>query len=487
MRPSLGLPLVLALAACAPATSTSGSDDGASNGALHTQRLPVAGDLGALCRPNGKEIKNAYDQPSYYASNGAGVMCSGSVGKLPAQSLLFNVGAVPTGIDTSSDDMAVRVTVSINNVVTTKTWTGRSFGPGSNGMRVDLFQVVNPDGQHDATVWIEVGQNVGLTIQQINIYDSHSHLAMGPGSKVYSDNEPITVEVSSDRTATLLVNGTPFDLEAGVASGSVAKAAVGARNVYTTTVAAIAGTQTGDLTLDATTTDGVAKMHVYRAHAACVYQGDPAGKKMLVTSFDPVLVGDPHQNVSSVAATQLDPSTLTGVQVMRLTLPVEFDSAGDLVVDAMRRCQPDIVVGFGEGMGLALEQTAYDLADSTNMDSRGAFQSGSPILAAGPESVASSLPLDALFTALGPALAAEPAVGTVDLHMSTDADGFYVCNNVFYRTVSEAAATGKTAGFIHLPATMKFDDASTAAWGELMRVIVQTIADNATASTTTNG
>ena len=86
-------------------------------------------------------------------------MRSGSIGKLPACNVKVNVnvnvGAVPTGIDTSSDAMVV----SNGGVVTSKTWTGHSFSPDDNGNRANLASTLAGDGKSGTTVWVEVSQN----------------------------------------------------------------------------------------------------------------------------------------------------------------------------------------------------------------------------------------------------------------------------------------------------------------------------------------
>ena len=142
---------------------------------------------------------------------------------------------------------------------------------------------------------------------------------------------------------------------------------------------------------------------------------------------------------------------------MRLVLPVEYGAASDLVVDAMRRCHPDVVVfvvvGFGEFNGVALERTSYNDESSADHDSRDVWQFGSPSLAGGAESVSSSLPPDALYAALGPATSP----------MATSS--------------ARLQRRLLLPPFIHLRPTLSFTDWQTAARDELVRVRVQTLGD----------
>src|SRR5205085_11676461 len=88
------------------------------------------------------------------------------------------------------------------------------------------------------------------------------------------------------------------------------------------------------------------RMQIRKTAAACSFEGDPAGVKVLITGFQPFPADGWHENVSAVAVPSLRPSALHGVQVMQLILPVEYDRAASLVTDAIARCQPHAVISF---------------------------------------------------------------------------------------------------------------------------------------------
>jgi pyroglutamyl-peptidase len=141
------------------------------------------------------------------------------------------------------------------------------------------------------------------------------------------------------------------------------------------------------------------------------------------------------------------------------------------VVSAIERCQPDVVVSFGQGTDeIHLEETAYNLQDTSDApggvpDNRGFIALARPIAAQGEAQLASRLPLDAVAAALS--AYGEPA-------SLSDDPGRYVCNNVFF---AELGATDRPAGFIHLPYTSQFTDETRAHWGAVVETILNALAN----------
>jgi len=185
---------------------------------------------------------------------------------------------------------------------------------------------------------------------------------------------------------------------------------------------------------------------------------DEGAARVLITGFVPFPPNptDPRYqrpNSSQAAVTGFDPAVfiddpeLPPVSLMALQLPVEFDSAPGLLADVISRCQPDVVIGFGQGRwAVDLETTAYNLKDTSDVaggvpDNRGVVAVQELIEAEGPGEVYTGLPYEDILQELNSR--------GISAHQSDD-PGRYVCNNLFYR-IMQAAGPGAQAGFIHLP------------------------------------
>jgi pyroglutamyl-peptidase len=205
------------------------------------------------------------------------------------------------------------------------------------------------------------------------------------------------------------------------------------------------------------------RVTIYAEQPPCTFT--PGTIRVLLTGFEPFPADSRRDNSSEQAVGAFDPAAIPGISVMRLTLPVEFDTAPEIVVSAIERCQPEIVVGFGQGRNqVDLETTAYNLKDSSEIaggvpDNRGIIGGGEPILAGGAAELFSGLPLDAVRARIA---ARGIAVG------ASDDPGRYVCNNLFYRIATASAAASSRAGFVHLPRIASVDAEAR----ELLRTVV---------------
>lgn len=151
--------------------------------------------------------------------------------------------------------------------------------------------------------------------------------------------------------------------------------------------------------------------------------------QVLVTGFEPF--GGHEANPSQLVAEALD-----GV-----VLPVSYERAAARLLEALEERKPDLVVCFGladDRTALAVERYAHNLDEATTTDNDGTPGSGSPIDAAGPLALASTLPVDEIVAAL--------RAEEIPAEVSRDAGG-YLCNHVFY-SLRHAGAAG---GFVHLP------------------------------------
>ncbi len=177
---------------------------------------------------------------------------------------------------------------------------------------------------------------------------------------------------------------------------------------------------------------------------------DPDRVRVLLTGFEPFPANSDRDNSSKEAVEAYVAGPLPeDVAVMRAVLPVEYDAAPALLDDLITRCQPDVVIGFGQGRSYVdIETTAYNRKDSAAVaggvpDNRGVVYGGDPIVADGPAERETGLPVDSILTRLD-------ALG-IEAGPSTD-PGRYVCNNLFYAIM--AAVTDDRAadgGFVHLP------------------------------------
>lgn len=127
-------------------------------------------------------------------------------------------------------------------------------------------------------------------------------------------------------------------------------------------------------------------------------------------------------------------------------LPVAYERAGEVLSALLAEVDPDVVVSVGLAARRphpSLERLAVNLRDARIPDNDGAQPVDEPVLAGGPLALLTSLPVRATHARL------REAGYSVDLSMSA---GTFVCNAVFYRSVSWAdQRPGRRAGFVHVP------------------------------------
>nr|WP_274630672.1 hypothetical protein [Mesorhizobium shangrilense] len=128
------------------------------------------------------------------------------------------------------------------------------------------------------------------------------------------------------------------------------------------------------------------------------------------------------------------------------TLPVSYQAVGLRLSEIGRAFRPDIAIHFGLAQackGFRLERFARNRFVASHADNLGFVPASGPICA-GPETLASSLPLAAIHGSL-------EAAG-LPVEWSDDAGG-YLCNTVF--TLSLARAVDDfhptMSGFVHVP------------------------------------
>ncbi len=172
---------------------------------------------------------------------------------------------------------------------------------------------------------------------------------------------------------------------------------------------------------------------------------------LLLTGFEPfgdLTVNSSRQVVERLAA--LRPDLITAI------LPTEYAESARRVRALIALHRPDAVVCLGVAQSRAainLERVALNVDDAPLADNSGDFAAGRVIAADGPVAYWSTLPLDAMLSAL--------LVRDIPAVISNHA-GAYVCNHVFYSARHGLEQGGLTVpcGFIHLPALRETSDST---------------------------
>jgi pyroglutamyl-peptidase len=341
------------------------------------------------------------------------------------------------------------------------------------------------DGEMDVPVtWSSNGDAVSIRItpnaatidvDYVEVFPQRFGLVLAPGSGVVGDDDHLTFELPTSQKITMVeLDGQ--DITTAFEALNLAPVTTSFRKLFDVAVADIAPMRGDVAELKIHTATETSRLQLRRSAPACAYVGDPAAPKVIVTGFQPFPADDFHDNVSGVAVSSLDLTAVHGAQVMRIILPVEYDRAAAEVSDAISRCQPDVVISFGQGGdAIALEHTAYNLQDTGEVsggvpDNRGIIRAAQPIDSNAPATRPTLLPLDKIMTAL------------VDLNEqpqdSTD-PGRYICNNVMFADLAAIATQGHgRAGFIHLPYTTDFDAATKARFAKVVQTAIETTVAN---------
>jgi pyrrolidone-carboxylate peptidase len=459
-----------------PAASGVDPDDGLLRDFRKDQKTDEAGhpvnavvlEAETFCHGSGGVVDGGYRSDTT-----AGVVCDGTLPLQTNDDLIVNIRLRASGYDASSTDDVVAATLRTSYGAKTESLTGRSFRAEGQWMFLPLALSYE---NGDAQLTIETFGRGAIELDYIETFPNQFPVALGPGSGVLDDAAVVTIEGPlHDAPPVLTVNGRDAKLVELLMAGTATRDDTTYRSLYSVAVGTLAAGDANDLDILVGAMDQpqpTARMHVYRTAPPCVYQGDERGRKVLVTGFQPFPVDEAHDNVSGVAVMALDASPLRGAQVMRLVLPVEYDGSPALVASAISRCAPDVVISFGQGDdGIALERTAYNLKASGELtDNRGHFQAGVVIDPAAPPTRPSTLPLDRIKAALT-ALPQDGALGQIAVADSED-PGRYVCNDTFFGAL-DAVGTRTIAGFIHLPYTSDFTLETRAAWGQVVRTIIE--------------
>ncbi len=327
-----------------------------------------------------------------------------------------------------------------------------------------------------ARLRLEVATGAVVDLQYVEVFPKQLGVIVSPGAGVYGDEAKITFELPKGKKIEKLeangedVKGT---LEQLLTDRKATKTTTEFRTLIEVAVGDLLPGREDLVELRVHSSGDTSRTQIRKVPAPCNFEGDPDGKKVLLTGFQPFPADGWHENVSAVAVSGLDPSQLRNAPVMRVILPVEYDRAAALVSEIITRCEPNHVISFGQGGGsIALEEMSYNLQDTGELaggapDNRGIIRAAQPIVVDGPQERETLLPLDAIEDAM-------VAIGESP-QRSID-PGRYICNNVMYNNIQSMALRGR-AGFIHLPYTTWFDDQSRGKWGQVVLAAVQATVD----------
>ncbi|MGG3469513.1 pyroglutamyl-peptidase I [Neobacillus pocheonensis] len=165
-------------------------------------------------------------------------------------------------------------------------------------------------------------------------------------------------------------------------------------------------------------------------------------KTLLLTGFEPFL--DFPINPTEKIVNELDGTVIAGFVVKGLLLPVEYESAGNRMLETIKQINPDAVLSLGLAAGRAVitpERVAINCRDG-EPDNNGVVLQDAPIIEDGPTGYFSTLPIRKFVNMLNerglPAKISNTA-------------GTYLCNNIMYLLLHELKE--RPTGFVHIPAS----------------------------------
>ena len=166
--------------------------------------------------------------------------------------------------------------------------------------------------------------------------------------------------------------------------------------------------------------------------------------KALVTGFD--AFGGEAVNPSSLAIGKLK-KRIGGIVVHTAQLPTSYAQSAKVLLTAIEKTRPDIVLCVGQAGGraeLCLERVAINVQDARIRDNDGKQPIDRPVVKDGPAAHFTTLPIKACV--------AEMRKAGLPAAVSNTA-GTFVCNHIFYALMDIAAGhpIPMRGGFLHIP------------------------------------
>lgn len=329
----------------------------------------------------------------------------------------------------------------------------------------------------DVRVEVRWGGAASVRLRYVELFRAGRRLLVDPPSGPAGEDDTLTFEVAPPaEDADLEVACGELDLTERLAALTEAGAATVEltpfRRIVTVKAAALLDGCESPRLVARLVRGGwpIETSEVWRAEPApCDFEEGRA--RVLLTGFVPFPAGARSINVSELAVTEFDASSFPEASVMRVVLPVEHDSAAGIVAELVERCDPDVVVGFGQGRyRVDVETTAYNERGHADVpggvpDNRGVARGGEPFVAGGPASLPTRLPVEPIVEDLRAAgVTAGPS----------DDPGRYVCNDLFFHLASDPAPD-RVTGFVHLPRLFSPTDEDR----ERLQATVRAVVDHA--------
>jgi pyroglutamyl-peptidase len=166
---------------------------------------------------------------------------------------------------------------------------------------------------------------------------------------------------------------------------------------------------------------------------------------ILLTGFEPF--GGEATNPSWEAVAPLQGTTVASHRIETARLPTAFGHGRSLLLRAIARHEPTLVLCVGQAGGraaISLERIAVNLIDARIPDNRGRQPVDRPVVRGGPEAYLTRLPLKAMRARLIEA--------GIPCELSLSA-GSFVCNEIAYALAHHIAtqAPRLRGGFVHIP------------------------------------
>ena len=168
--------------------------------------------------------------------------------------------------------------------------------------------------------------------------------------------------------------------------------------------------------------------------------------RILITGFQPF--GGETMN-PAYEAVKLLPQQIDGASIVKREIPVVFNEGAEVVRQAIKDEQPDIVICVGQAggrAGITPEFVGINYADARIPDNAGNAPLSQSIHPDGENAYFTTLPVKAMVTAMK----AENIPAAVSYSAGT-----YVCNDVMYQLLyyinTEFAEHSIRGGFIHVP------------------------------------
>lgn len=166
--------------------------------------------------------------------------------------------------------------------------------------------------------------------------------------------------------------------------------------------------------------------------------------KILITGFDPF--GGEKINPALEAVKNL-PDLIARAEIIKLELPTVFDRSAQILYDAMKEFNPDVVLNIGQAGGrfdISLERVAINLDDARIPDNDGKQPLDETIRPDGSSAYFSTLPIKAIVENI--------KKSGIPASVSNTA-GTFVCNHIMYQNLYfiDKEFPGAIGGFIHIP------------------------------------